>query len=222
MSQYLAALSSPIEAQHQRELAARAKSASDDSLLLDRFFAGENAALVDLYDRHNQRLYVYCLKLVGSPEQAEDLTQELWERVARLRSKPQKIVNPTGFFLTIARNLCFNHLKARKRFSPLDDQPESIERAHVTQEQSEMEEIVVAALAEIPPDYREVLVLNLYCGYRLEEIATMLGKTPDAIRKRASRARMQLRTIVMNMMEAQEAGLRKSLAQDDHRIPETR
>jgi RNA polymerase sigma-70 factor (ECF subfamily) len=222
MSQYLAALSSPIEAEHQRELAARAKNASDDSLLLDRFFAGENSALVELYDRHNQRLYVYCLKLVGSPEQAEDLTQELWERVARLRSKPQKIVNPTGFFLTIARNLCFNHLKARKRFSPLDDQPESLEHAHVTQEQSEMEELVVAALAEIPDDYREVLVLNLYCGYRLEEIATMLNKTPDAIRKRASRARMQLRTIVMNMIEAQEAGLRRSLAQDDHRIPETR
>lgn len=222
MSQYLAALSSPIEAKHERELAARAKSAGEDSLLLDRFFAGENSALVELYDRHNQRLYVYCLKLVGSPEQAEDLVQELWERVARLRSKPQKIVNPTGFFLTIARNLCFNHLKARRRFSPLDDQPESLELTQMTQEPTEMEELVVTALAELPPDYHEVLVLNLYCGYRLEEIATMLGKSPDAIRKRASRARMQLRTIVMKMIEEQEAGLRRSLAEDDHRTPETR
>jgi len=208
MSQYLAALPSTIDADHERQ---RATSASNDSLLLDRFFAGENGALVELYDRHNQRLYLYCLKLIGSPEQAEDLTQELWERVARLRSRPQKIVNPMGFFLTIARNLCFNHLKARKRFSPLDHQTEALETARTAEQPSEMEELVVTALAEIPPDYREVLVLNLYCGYRLEEIATMLGKSPDAIRKRASRARMHLREIVMTMIEAQNTSLPGSL-----------
>ncbi|MEO5931581.1 MAG: RNA polymerase sigma factor [Candidatus Kapaibacterium sp.] len=200
------ALSSPIDSERENDLA-RSKSPNDDTILLERFFAGENAALVELYDRHNHRLYIYCLKLLGSPEQAEDLTQEVWERIARLRSKPQTIHNPIGFLLTIARNLCFNHLKSRKRFSPIDDVDEVETRLASTQtsrELSDLEELVVAALAEIPPDYREVLVLNLYCGYRLEEIATMLGKSADAIRKRASRARMQLRTIVMERIKTQE------------------
>ena len=40
-------------------------------------------------------------------------------------------------------------------------------------ELTEMEDLVVSALAMIPEDYREVLILNLYCGYRLDEIAAV-------------------------------------------------
>ncbi len=197
MSQYLLTLSSPRASEQEGEMIARPSATNDDTFLLERFFAGDNGALVTLYDRHNHRLYVYCLKLLGSAEQAEDLTQEVWERVARLRSKPQQILNPVGFLLRIARNLCFNQLKARKRFSPLDTLQESALPSYSAPEPSDMEDLVVSALAEIPPDYREVLVLNLYCGYRLDEIAVMLGKSADAIRKRASRARIQLRNLVM-------------------------
>jgi RNA polymerase sigma-70 factor (ECF subfamily) len=199
MSQYLLALESPLERHEERS--PQALAASDDTALLNRYFAGENAALVELYDRHNHRLYLYCLKLLGSTEQAEDLTQELWEKVARLRSRPQHVLNPGGFLLTIARNLCFNQLKARKRFSPLDSLNEAVHPSYEMRELTELEDIVVAALERLQEDYREVLILNLYSGYRLDEIATMLGKSPDAIRKRASRARLQLRTMVMEMIE---------------------
>jgi len=216
MSQYLLTLTSPIASEQEGEVAARSAVRNDDALLLERFFAGENGALVELYDRHNHRLYVYCLKLLGSQEQAEDLTQEVWERVARLRSKPQeKILNPVGFLLRIARNLCFNQLKARKRFTPLDTLQDSAHPSCSAYEPSEMEDLVVSALAEIPPDYREVLVLNLYCGYRLDEIAVMLGKSADAIRKRASRARIQLRNLVMAMIEERGGDLRNLSRQHD-------
>jgi DNA-directed RNA polymerase specialized sigma24 family protein len=59
-----------------------------------------------------------------------------------------------------------------------------------------MEELAVAALQELPFNHREVLVLNIYCGYSFEEIATMLGKSPEAIWTRASRARSQLRKLI--------------------------
>jgi RNA polymerase sigma-70 factor (ECF subfamily) len=201
MSQYLLALASPLDSEHHEERSSQAPGAGEDTMLLDRYFAGDNAALVELYDRHHHRLYLYCLKLLGSTEQAEDLTQELWEKVARLRAKPQHVLNPAGFFLTIARNLCFNQLKARKRFSPLDSLNDSAHPTYEIRELTEMEDLVVSALAKLPEDYREVLILNLYSGYRLDEIAGMLGKSPDAIRKRASRARLQLRTMVMEMIE---------------------
>jgi RNA polymerase sigma-70 factor (ECF subfamily) len=190
-----------MESGQHDERSPQALRASDDTMLLDRYFAGENGALVELYDRHNHRLYLYCLKLLGSPEQAQDLTQELWEKVARLRARPQHVLNPAGFLLTIARNLCFNQLKARKRFSSLDAMNDTVHPTYEMRELTEMEDLVVSALDKLPDDYREVLILNLYSGYRLDEIATMLGKSPDAIRKRASRARLQLRTMVMEMIE---------------------
>lgn len=214
MSQYLLTLTSPMVSA-QEEDAPRSAAGNADTLLLDRYFAGDTAALVELYDRHNHRLYIYCLKLLGSQEQAEDLTQEVWERIARLRSKPQHILNPVGFLLRIARNLCFNQLKARKRYTPLDTLNDSAHPSCSTHEPSELEDLVVTALAEIPPDYREVLVLNLYCGYRLDEIAVMLGKSPDAIRKRASRARIQLRNLVMAAIEARGTDIRHLCRQYD-------
>lgn len=214
MSQYLLTLTSPM-ASAQEEDAPRSVAGNADALLLDRYFAGDTAALVELYDRHNRRLYIYCLKLLGSQEQAEDLTQEVWERIARLRSKPQHILNPVGFLLRIARNLCFNQLKARKRYTPLDTLNDSAHPSYSTHEPSELEDLVVTALAEIPPDYREVLVLNLYCGYRLDEIAVMLGKSPDAIRKRASRARIQLRNLVMAAVEERGTDIRHLCRQYD-------
>jgi RNA polymerase sigma-70 factor (ECF subfamily) len=178
------------------EGAAERHPAGADASLLERFQAGDNAAFADLFDRHNNRLFVYCLKMVGSREQARDLTQELWERVIRLRASGQRIINPLGFFLTIARNLSLNHLKARRDHASLASLPESAHPVEALHQRSELEELILAALDLLPFDQREVLVLNIYCGYTMEEIAAMLGKSPDAIWKRASRARQRLRRMV--------------------------
>jgi RNA polymerase sigma-70 factor (ECF subfamily) len=174
----------------------------DDAAYFERFLAGDDTAFAELFDRHNHRLFVYCLKFLGSTEMAEDVTQELWERVVRLRREPQQVLNPIGFFLRIARNLCVNAQKRSRRFSPLAELPESSHpRGRMAgDERSELEEAVGVGLTMLPFEYREVLILNVYCGYRLDEIATMLGKSSGTIWMRASRARAKLRRIVLSMV----------------------
>lgn len=173
---------------------------NDDVRLFERFLEGDNAAFAELFDRHNQRLFTYCMKIVGSAAQSEDLTQEIWERVLRLRSKPQTILNPIGFLLRIARNLCINQLKAAKRNTALDDLCESAQPIYRPREQSEMEELVPQLLPKLSFEFREVLILTSYCGYEYTEIAEMLGKSIDAVRMRTSRARAQLRGLLMEAM----------------------
>lgn len=186
--------------------------ATDDAAVMNRFLAGDDAAFAELFDRHNHRLYVYSLKLLGDPNQAEDLTQELWERVIRLRQQPQDVRTPIAFFLRIARNLCLNQIKSRRPVTSLSSLPESAHPADGTiQERSEMEEAVHRALAKLPFEYREVLVLNAYCGYRYEEIAVMLGKSSASIWMRASRARAQLRKGVMAIVGPHNPELRRYL-----------
>lgn len=94
---------------------------STDSQLFDQFLAGDDRAFVELFDRHHHRMYLYCLKLVGSSDQAEDIVQEVWERVIRMRSNPQHVLNPTGFLIRITRNLSLNHLRDTKKLTPIDD-----------------------------------------------------------------------------------------------------
>lgn len=172
----------------------RAETSGDDAALLARFQAGENEAFVELFDRHNRRLFIYCLKVVGRHEHAQDITQELWMRVVQIRNRQCVVANPLGFFLRIARNLCLNYKASRREYVSLSDLPE---HAWPNGEEREIDEIVRAVLDELPFDYREVLILNVYCGYRLDEIAEMLGKSPEAVWKRASRARKELRMRVM-------------------------
>ncbi len=166
---------------------------------MSAFLAGSDRAFMELFNRHNHRLFVYCARLVGDRDHAEDLTQELWLKMIRLRENPPRIDNPVGFLLRSARNLCLNFIKRERRRSPLSSVPESAHPATSIPERSEMEELVLMGLETLSFEYREVLVLNIYCGYQFEEIADMLGKSPAAIWKRASRARAQLRDYVMEM-----------------------
>lgn len=170
--------------------------AGDDEALYHRFINGDDAACVALYQRHNQRLFTYCSKMVGDKAQAQDLTQEVWERLIELRSSGRPLENPIGFLMRMARNLCLDYLKSRRRLLSLDTLHESGHPMYSMPELSEQEELLVASLQKLPFDYREVLILNTYCGYSFEEIAKMLGKSPEAIWTRASRARTQLRKMV--------------------------
>jgi RNA polymerase sigma factor (sigma-70 family) len=164
---------------------------SSDAALLERFQEGENAALVELFDRHNRRLFVYAYKILGSEEPARDVTQELWVRVLGLRRRPRRIDNPVGFFLRVVRNLCMDSLGARRNHGDIDTIPES---AHPRDDgPDELAERILDALDHLPFDQREVLILHNYCGYAMDEIAEMLGTSPQAIWKRASRARGRMR-----------------------------
>ncbi len=185
---------------------------SEDAILFRKFLAGDDVAAIKVFRKYNRPLNVYCLKMLGSVEQAQDVTQEIWERVVRLRERPVEVHTPLGFLIRIARNLCLNHLRSRKNFVPLGALEEAALPVYTTPELSDMEDLVVSSLDKLSFDYREVLVLNFYCGYRFDEIAEMLGKTPDAIWMRASRARAQLRKIVAGSMEPSEGTIRKGTA----------
>jgi RNA polymerase sigma-70 factor, ECF subfamily len=175
-------------------------SASPEAILFKDFLSGDDAAFTTLFKAHNQRIFAYCYKMLGSEEQAQDVAQEVWEKVIDLRKEPPLVENPVGFLMRITRNKCLDVIKLRKNnssLSDLDDHQHPYEEEH---QGSEEEEIVLRALEKLPEEQREVLVLNIYSGYRFDEIAEMLGKSPDAIWARASRGRAALRKMVMEAM----------------------
>jgi RNA polymerase sigma-70 factor (ECF subfamily) len=172
-----------------------------DVICMRRFMAGDDLAFEQLFNAHNNRLFNYCANIVRDDQAAEDITQEMWLKILRIRSEPKEIGNPVGLFLTIVRNLSLNYLERRRRQSRLDGTEELI--AAPGRERTMEEEMVVLALEQLSFDYREVLLLNVYSGYTLEEIATMLGKSNEAIWKRATRARAKLSKLVIKMLETE-------------------
>ncbi len=200
MSRFFKAISLPNVLSSSRRPVGATISRSADEELFERFLTGDDAAAVVLFRAYNTRLFLYCVKVLGDQEQAEDVTQEIWERAIRLRGGSQRIGNVAGFLFRIARNLCINQLKRRGRSVSIDAIDAASHPACLMPGNSDTEELVSAALDTLRFEDRELLVLNVYCGYRLDEIAEMMEMKPNAIWTRASRARAQLRTIVADMM----------------------
>lgn len=167
-----------------------------------KFLSGDDNAAMYFFRAYNRKLFLYCAKLVNNMHAAEDITQEVWERIIKLRSQTQpEIANPGGFMFTIARNLCLNQIKLKKHTIPLDAISE-MDIPHEYQPGStDMEELVNSSLDTLKFEDKELLVLNMYCGYRFDEIANMMGMSPNAIWTRASRARAQLRDRVKTMIK---------------------
>ena len=182
---------------------------TDDVKLFRQFLAGSDEAFKAFFERHNQRLFAYSLKMTRDRRIAEDLVQEAWIRAVNLRTKESAPVqNPVGLMVRIVRNLCLDHSRSNKNLQSLDDTYEGEGLSYELRDRTAEQEIVLRCLERLSFDYRETLVLNLYSGYSYEEIAVMLDKSPDAIWARASRARKKLREMVTSELEREEQRLR--------------
>lgn len=176
---------------------------TEECQLLGDFFAGDDAAFNELFRRYNKKLSVFALKMLGNREHAVDLAQDTWSRVIDQRRKPQHVEYVGGYLFRIARNLCLDRLRARKEHPSIDEIPENQHPKSHPVEQTDIEEIVVRALDELPDEDRELLILHTYVGYGYDEIAEMQSKKPEAVWTRASRARSKLRDIVRRNALAQ-------------------
>jgi RNA polymerase sigma-70 factor (ECF subfamily) len=162
---------------------------------------------MEIFDRHTHRLYLYCLKYVGDRETAEDIVQDVWERVMKLRSSGREAPPvPLALLYRIARNLSLNHIRNRRHNTPLDLMTDVNHPSFTPREASHQEELVAIALNHLPIAQREVLILNAYSDFRFDEIAEMLGEPVGAVRTRAWRARTQLGRILSALIGLDDGG----------------
>ena len=159
---------------------------------------GDGQALDRLMERWQVRLRSYLLRHLTTQADALDLAQETFVRVFRQRDR----FDPTRRFSTwmfqIALNLLRDHGRRAQRrpTSPLSETPERSDE-HADPSQSALrEETAIAvrdAIASLPENLREVIVLSEYEHLSHAEIAEIIGATPKAVETRLYRARELLR-----------------------------
>lgn len=154
-----------------------------DELLLARFRTGDGAAFERLVRRHQAAVLAVALRLVGDPDVAEDLAQRAFLRAL---SGADAFRGDTGFrawVLGIAVNLAKNHLRDTARFAPLSsagDRPAAPDDPADRLDRARRRERVRAAVAELPPRQREVVLLRLDGELPFAEVARTLGITENA------------------------------------------
>jgi RNA polymerase sigma-70 factor (ECF subfamily) len=147
--------------------------------------------------------------LVGNKEEAEDLAQEVFLRVYRVRKKYRPRAKFSTWLFTIANNLALNALRTRQRrpvvplnvhdSGPLGPRPaEQLVRDRAGQpgeriQQQELAAIIQQALEGLNERQRVAVILNKFEDMNYAEIAEVMNLTTKAVKSLLSRARENLR-----------------------------
>ncbi len=152
------------------------------------------AAFAELYKRHSQRLYAYVLRVLGNPEDANDVFQEAMLKFFD-SAKEQKNLDSVGAFLiTITRNLCLNFKRDKKTGVNIEDfLPYTNDRSY---EQKEMLDLIASSLDLLDFEYREAFVLRQYHGFSYKEIAEIMGESIASSKNRVWRAKEKIKSIL--------------------------
>jgi RNA polymerase sigma-70 factor (ECF subfamily) len=142
--------------------------------------------------------------MLNSDSDAQDLYQEVFMRVLTRAASFEEEKSLGGWIFTIAHNLCLNKLRDRKPQDTLDDLADSGQQKYhaplVVQPQQDLgeswRERIEWAMAQLPPDQREALVLREYQGMSHQEIVDVLHTSIPAVKSRIYRAKERLRELL--------------------------
>lgn len=155
-----------------------------------------------LFALHRQGVFRYLCRVVGRTDTAQDLTQEVFLRVARTRVPDADASGHRAWVFKIARNLVLNHLRDGLRHGEsvaLVDTP-----SPATQELALAIRQAVASLTEVD---RDVFLLRESAGLSYGEIAEACELTVEAVRARLKRAREELRQALDGPMRTGRQGM---------------
>lgn len=170
---------------------------SDEQLFAAFKLSGKekDAAFRELFSRYERRVYVYCLRMTGNPDEAADVFQETFTRFHRQTLKPDESVsNILAYLLTSARNVFLNTRRNTVYWSPFDE--ETIASHAPLYERSELLNMISSSLELLDTPYREAFVLRFYQGLSYKEISEITGDSVSALKVRVMRAKDQIRHIL--------------------------
>ena len=152
------------------------------------------------FEASRPRLHALAYRMLGSHAEADDAVQETW---LRLRSNdPDAIQNVGGLLTTVVGRVCLDRLRSRRARpeDPVDDLAAGAAPA-VSQDADPLDEAILAesvgsalmvVLDRLGPAERVAFVLHDVFGVPFDDVAEILGRTPDSSRQLASRARRRL------------------------------
>jgi RNA polymerase sigma-70 factor, ECF subfamily len=161
----------------------------------------ERDYLAERFEEHRDRLQAVAYRMLGSSSEVDDAVQEAWLRLSRTDSG--EIDNLGGWLTTVVARLCLDMLRSRasRREEPFTpDAPEPVARG--TRGSSPEQEALLAdsvglallvVLDRLAPAERLAFVLHDMFAVPFEEIAPIVGRSAEAARQLASRARRRVR-----------------------------
>jgi RNA polymerase sigma factor (sigma-70 family) len=182
---------------------------------MSRLTAGHEAALNSLMERHAGKLFNYLVRCLQNEDDAADAAQETFVKVYRSRARFDPDQRFSTWLYTIAANLVKDRYRWRSRHPQVSLDAESDATGdsfreslpgndplpHERVQAEERSESVRRAVAALPEELRQPLILAEYEERSHAEIGGILGCSAKAVETRIYRARQQLRVSLGSLLE---------------------
>ncbi len=173
--------------------------------------SGKTDALGQLYDRHAGLVYGMSLKVLGNAQEAEDLTQDIFVKLAEQASYDPQRGSLRTFLMILTRSRAIDRVRSRQsahrtqqRWQADYKLPEHslFSAADVASEASQQ---VKAALAQLPAQQQQILHLAYYEGFTQAAIAERLDAPLGTVKSRARRGLLKMKKILQDHSERANA-----------------
>lgn len=184
---------------------AKLQSDLSDEELIQRFQNDDYSAYEIIVSRYKDQLLNFAYRFLGNVEEAEDIVQETLLRLYRNKHAYRQIAKFSTWIYTIAGNLAKTELRKRKRRKVVsisdigfDDKEYEIEDQLATTDKDAntalTEKIIQKAIDELPPRFKQVIVLRDIQELSYEEIGSILHIPLGTVKSRVNRARLKLQS----------------------------
>lgn len=177
-----------------------------DTYYIERIQAGDTASFACLLDRYSRQVFSLIVKVVGNREDAEELAQDVFVKVYRNLSSFKGDSSFSTWIYRIAYNTAISETRRKKHeFLAIEESvinnvsEEEVADALGRSDNSEQMNRLDAALAQLPPDERAIILLFYMKEKSIDEIADITGLTASNVKVKLHRIRKKLFVILKGM-----------------------
>jgi RNA polymerase sigma-70 factor (ECF subfamily) len=168
----------------------------DDEQAMSEIRSGDVGKLELLFDRHHRALLRYFMHLTANRAASEDLVQDVFLRILKYRQSYQPGTSFRAWMFQVGRNVFVDYAGRHKAEVAMPAEilePSSTDTPADRQIQNRQETALLhRALAAMPPEKREVLIMSRFMDLKYEEIATALKCEVGTVKVRVYRALREL------------------------------
>lgn len=156
---------------------------------------------IELVSELRNTIYRLVLSITSDSAEAEDIVQDVFERIWLIRDKVLNSTFPRAYACRIAHNLAIDRERIKKRRQTFSVNDEiTTNDITISAELSDIASITQQAIASLPEKQRLAIHLRDVEGYEIEEIAEVLGGDNTSVRMNLSRARKSVREELIKTM----------------------
>ena len=179
---------------------------SAEDLLLRQAGLGQPQALAQLVQRYQALAYTVALRVVGNPQDAEEVVQDAFLKAFAALAQFQRAAKFSTWLYRIVYNTALTKKRSRPLLGNLPSTTEITEEHSVTGDgweavrHADQQKYLALALARLPPEDALVLTLHYLGEQSIAEMSVILGKKTSAIKMQLLRSRKQLEQALTQLL----------------------